>query len=85
MGTDGGGAYRTRGANRTYHLTPDTAPELIAKQQREEVAEYLAAHPRATEEQMSAALVLPVWSIRLRLAELRGEPVPYTNPLRKSA
>lgn len=67
------------------YLTPDTEPEVIAAGQREEVAEYLAAHPRATEEQMSAALVLPVWSIRLRLAELRGQPVPYTNAMRKTA
>lgn len=56
----------------------------IAGRQRAEVADYLAAHPTATPEQIGAALVLPTWSVRLRLAELRGEPVPY-RPIRRPA
>jgi len=54
----------------------------IAARQRAEVADYLAAHPDATPEQIGAALVLPTWSVRLRLAELRGEPVPY-RPIKR--
>lgn len=54
----------------------------IAGRQRAEVVEYLAAHPDATPEQIGAALVLPTWSVRVRLAELRGEPRPY-RPIKK--
>lgn len=49
----------------------------VAARQREEVSDYLAAHPDATAEQIGAALVLPTWSVQVRRAELRGEPIPY--------
>lgn len=56
---------------------------MIAAAQRAEVAAHLAAHPTATAEEVGAALVLPTWSVLCRLAELKGEPLPYTSLKRK--
>lgn len=69
-----------RSPNRTlYLLTPDTEPDAIRAAQRGDVAEHLAAHPGATEQELSESLVLPLWSVRCRLAELRGAPVPWVR------
>jgi hypothetical protein len=62
-------------------LHPSTGPGAIRDAQRAEVAAYLWDHPEATPAEVSAALVLPVWSVECRLAELRGLPLPFrTRP-----
>lgn len=47
--------------------------------QRREVLMFLAAHPGASPERIGAALLLPLWSVRCRLAEIRGEPRPWVR------
>lgn len=60
-------------------LHPSTEPAVIAAQQRAEVAACRAADPRATPEDIAAELVLPVWSVEVRLAELDGSPIPHRS------
>lgn len=53
-------------------LTEDTSPEAIAAAQREAVAEAVRQlGGNATAEQISAAVILPVWSVKRRLKELK--------------
>jgi hypothetical protein len=61
-------------------LHPSTEPEMIRASQQADVAEYLAAHPHATVEEIGAALVLPVWNVTRALAALRGESEPSPVP-----
>src|SRR5262249_29876090 len=61
------------GGQAGYELTPDTEPEAIAAAQRAEVArarEFLTPLGRATAKRISDLVVLPVWVVRRRLAEL---------------
>ncbi len=60
---------------------PTTCPlvELVRARQRAEVALFLDAHPGADPETIGAALVLPAFSVRLRLAEIAGEPRPWVK------
>lgn len=51
-------------------LHPSTAPGAIAARHREEVAAYLRRHPEATAEDVSAALILPLWNVTRALAAL---------------
>ncbi|VTT96545.1 unnamed protein product [Gemmataceae bacterium] len=54
-----------------WELTDDTAPAAIAAAQREAVREAREAlGPGATVEELSAAAVLPVWTVRRRLEEI---------------
>lgn len=61
-------------------LHPSTAPEVIAAQQRREVAEFFAAHPEATVEEASAELILPVVSVHRCMTALAGVPIVYREP-----
>lgn len=54
-------------------LHPDTAPDVIAARHRDEVAEHLRRFPDATVEEMSAALVLPVWNCERAVKALSKE------------
>ncbi len=75
-------AYRDhaeeRGIGRTWLLwlgvaprvTSHTAPGAIAARQRRVIAAYLRRHPGAAAAAVSAAVILPVWTVERRLAEL---------------
>jgi hypothetical protein len=58
-------------------LHPDTAPEAIRRAQLADVLLYLHDHPGAGSVEVGDALDLPTWSVECRLAEHRGQPVPY--------
>ena len=54
-------------------LHPDTAPDVIAARHREEVAEHLRRFPDATVEEVSAALILPVFNVTRAIAALQSK------------
>jgi len=54
-----------RAATRTgYALHPDTAPGNIRAAQAADVAAYLRDHPGASDDEVGAACVLPLWNVR---------------------
>jgi hypothetical protein len=58
-------------------LHPDTAPDAIRRAQLADVLLYLHDHPGASAAEVGDALDLPAWSVECRLAEHRGQPVPF--------
>ena len=64
-------AQWARAAAAGYELDDSTAPDAIAATQRADVAEALGRlGPGATAEAIADDVLLPVWTVRRRLAEL---------------
>lgn len=58
----------------TSGLSRETDPDKIGAGQRAEVRAFLAANPGAAAERVSEELILPLWTVRRRMAELGEGP-----------